>query len=95
MNIMPFNAYNCPGLRVRDLFADRLTCKFSLVGGKSKEECVKALQACRKVLEVAFHEASSTPDSVAMVCNALVPLLHSSLQAIAAWDVWKEGRCIA
>ena len=24
-----------------------------------------------------------------------VPLVHSSLQAVTAWDVWKKGRCIA
>ena len=84
-----------PGLRVRDLFADQLTCKFSSVGDRSKEEHAKALKARRKVLDVAFRGASSAPDSIALVCNVLVPLSHSSLQAVAAWDIWKEGKCIA
>ena len=93
-NITPFNGYNCPGLRAHDLFADRLTCEFSSGGDKTKEKCAKALKACRKVLEVAFHNASFSPNSVALVCDASVPLSSSSLQAVAAWDVWKEGRCI-
>ena len=94
-NVTPFNEYNCPGLKVCDLFADWLTCKFSSVGGKSKEEHAKALKACRKVLKVAFRNASSVPDSITMVCNMSVSLSHSSLQAVTAWDTWKKERCIA
>ena len=76
-NVTPFNEYNCPGLRMCDLFTDQLTCKFSSVGGKTKEEHTKVLKARRKVLNIAFTAVLFSPDSVTLVCDASVSLAFS------------------
>ena len=49
----------------------------------------KQQDAWKALLEVAFLNASNSPDCIAVICNASVFL--DTHQAVAAWNVWHMG----
>ena len=86
---IPFNEFATPGDRIVDCHPDRIVYDIALPP-KGKASDVAKFRAARRIaLEESFAVASTSPDQIALVCDASKPPLP--LQAVAAWHAWRFG----
>ena len=91
----PYNDHNTPGEHLEDMLSKRITYDFVQVSGKTPKDRITSRNQRRKVLGNALHLASTTPDSIAIVCDVSVPSSKSTtLQSVAGWDCCYLGERI-
>jgi hypothetical protein len=88
----PYNVHNTPGEHLKDTLSKRITHDFIQVSGKTLKDRVASKMQRHKALGDALHLTSTTPDSIAIVCDASVPPSKSTtLQSVAGWDCYYLG----
>ena len=88
VDILPFNEFNTPGNCLLDRFSDCIMYDMSLIKGKNVKERAKAQEIYLASLNETFDYSSKSNKCGVLITDALVPLLSTDKQAIAAWHVW-------
>ena len=86
---IPYNEFATPGDRVIDHYPDRIEYDIALPPKGKASEVTKFRAAHKEALEDSFAMASTSPDQIALVCDASKPPLL--LQAVVAWHAWRFG----
>ena len=86
---IPFNEFATPGDRIIDRHPDHIVYDVALPPKRKASEVAKFRAARKEALEESFAVASTSPDQIALVCDASKPPLP--LQAVAAWHAWRFG----
>ena len=86
---IPFNEFATPGDRIIDCHPDHIVYDVTLPPKGKASEVTKFRAVRKEALEESFAVASTSPDQIALVCDAFKPPLP--LQAVAAWHAWRFG----
>jgi hypothetical protein len=93
-DLNPLDDYDKPGKRFMDLYSGVVHFDMPTPPRDGeKDEIAKWREGRKASLDESFQLASDSSKAMAVVSDASVPNLP--LQAIAAWDVYSEGRVIA
>ena len=86
---IPYNDFATPRNWIVDWHPDHIVYNIALSPKGKASKVTKFCAACKKAFKESFAVASTSPDQIALVCDASkLPLL---LQAIVAWHAWRFG----
>ena len=86
---IPYNKFATPGDRIVDQHPDHIVYDITLPPREKASEVAKFHAVCKEALEESFAVASTSPDWIALVCDA--SKLPLPLQAVTAWHIWRFG----
>ena len=95
IDIVPFNEFNAPGARLRDLFPERIINDVILIQGKDAKKRAQACKSRLISLNREFDQSLGNSKHAIIITDAAVPLLSTGHQAVAAWHVWYKGLLIS